>query len=126
MSQPILHAAFAAALVFTASSALAQATPKPPADKAPATTGASDKPHATIESFHAQCIGCHGIPGYKTAYPLVYHVPMIAGQQPGYIVAALKAYKSGERSHPSMRGIAASLSEEQMQKLAEYYGAPAK
>jgi cytochrome c553 len=126
MSQPILHAAIAAALVFTASSALAQATPKPPADKAPATTGASDKPHATIESFHAQCIGCHGIPGYKTAYPLVYHVPMIAGQQPGYIVAALKAYKSGERSHPSMRGIAASLSEEQMQKLAEYYGAPAK
>ena len=126
MSQPILHAAIAAALVFTASSALAQATPKPPADKAPATTGASDKPHATIESFHAQCIGYHGIPGYKTAYPLVYHVPMIAGQQPGYIVAALKAYKSGERSHPSMRGIAASLSEEQMQKLAEYYGAPAK
>ena len=126
MSQLILHAAIAAALVFTAGSALAQATPKPPADKAPATTGASDKPHATIESFHAQCIGCHGIPGYKTAYPLVYHVPMIAGQQPGYIVAALKAYKSGERSHPSMRGIAASLSEEQMQKLAEYYGAPAK
>jgi len=126
MSQPILHAAIAAALVFTASSALAQATPKPPADKAPDATGASDKPHATIESFHAQCIGCHGIPGYKTAYPLVYHVPMIAGQQPGYIVAALKAYKSGERSHPSMRGIAASLSEEQMQKLAEYYGAPAK
>jgi cytochrome c553 len=126
MSQPFLHAAIAAVLVLAASSALAQATPKPPADKAPDTTGASDKPHATIESFHAQCIGCHGIPGYKTAYPVVYHVPMIAGQQPGYIVAALKAYKSGERSHPSMRGIAASLNEEQMQKLAEYYGAPAK
>ena len=126
MSQPILHAAIAAALVFTASSALAQATPKPPADKAPSTTGASDKPHATIESFHAQCIGCHGIPGYKTAYPLVYHVPMIAGQQPGYIVAALKAYKSGERSHPSMRGIAATLTEDDMKKLADHYGAPAK
>ena len=78
------------------------------------------------ENFHAQCIGCHGIPGYKTAFPVVYHVPMIAGQQPGYIVAALKAYKSGDRSHPSMRGIAASLTEEQMQKLAEYYGVPAK
>jgi len=105
---------------------IAAAQPKPPADKAPDATGNSDKPHATIESFHAQCIGCHGIPGYKTAYPVVYHVPMIAGQQPGYIVAALKAYKSGQRSHPSMRGIAASLSEEQMQKLAEYYGVPAK
>jgi cytochrome c553 len=78
------------------------------------------------ENFHAQCIGCHGIPGYKTAFPSVYHVPMIAGQQPGYIISALKAYKSGERSHPSMRGIAASLTEEDMKKLAEYYGAPAK
>lgn len=80
----------------------------------------------TIESFHAQCIGCHGIPGYKTAFPHVYHVPKIAGQQPGYIVAALKAYKSGDRSHPSMRGIAASLTEDEMKKLAEFYGAPAK
>ena len=78
------------------------------------------------ENFHAQCIGCHGIPGYKTAFPSVYHVPKIAGQQPGYIISALKAYQSGERSHPSMRGIAASLTEEDMKKLAEYYGAPAK
>lgn len=70
----------------------------------------------------AHCIGCHGIPGYKTAFPDVYHVPKIAGQQPGYIVNALKAYKSGERSHPSMRGIASSLSEEDMKQLAEYYG----
>src|SRR5258708_29098884 len=50
----------------------------------------------------AMCIGCHGIPGYKTAFPEVYHVPRIAGQQPAYIVNALKAYKAGERSHPSM------------------------
>src|SRR5678816_3479175 len=91
-----------------------------------ATPLASAQEKIPTENFHAQCIGCHGIPGYKTAYPLVYHVPKIAGQQPGYIVAALKAYKSGERSHPSMRGIAASLTDEQMQKLAEYYGAPAK
>ena len=70
----------------------------------------------------AMCIGCHGIPGYKTAFPSVYHVPMIAGQQPGYIISALKAYKSGERSHPSMRGIAASLSDQDMADLAAYYG----
>lgn len=76
----------------------------------------------TTENFHAQCIGCHGIPGYKTAFPSVYHVPMIAGQQPGYIIAALKAYKSGERTHPSMRGIAASLTDDEMKKLADYYG----
>jgi len=74
----------------------------------------------------AMCIGCHGIPGYKTAFPTVYHVPKIAGQQPGYIVNALKAYKAGERSHPSMRGIAASLSDQDMADLAAYYGVPAK
>jgi cytochrome c553 len=74
----------------------------------------------------AMCIGCHGIPGYKTAFPDVYHVPKIAGQQPAYIVAALKAYKTGERAHPSMRGISASLTEQDMADLAAYYGAPAK
>ena len=75
-----------------------------------------------LENAHAMCIGCHGIPGYKTAFPDVYHVPKIAGQQPGYIINALRAYKSGERSHPSMRGIAASLSDEDMKQLADYYG----
>jgi len=71
----------------------------------------------------SMCTGCHGIPGYKTAFPKVYHVPKIGGQQPVYIVNALKAYKTGERSHPSMVGIAASLSEQDMADLAAYYGA---
>ena len=74
----------------------------------------------------SMCIGCHGIPGYKTAYPEVYHVPKITGQQSAYIVKALQAYKSGERAHPSMRGIARSLSDQDMADLAAYYGAPAK
>ncbi len=69
----------------------------------------------------SMCIGCHGIKGYHTAYPQVYHVPKIAGQQPAYIVNALKEYKSGERSHPSMRGIAGSLTEKDMADLAAYY-----
>jgi cytochrome c553 len=81
---------------------------------------------ARMENQHAICIGCHGIPGYKTAFPEVYHVPKIAGQQQAYIISALKAYKSGARSHPSMRGVVASLSEEDMAALAAYYGAPAK
>ena|SRR5438874_5994472 len=110
-------AVIGAALAIAMSSAMAQGVQE---------KGAPERPHPTVENFHAQCIGCHGIPGYKTAFPEVYHVPRIAGQQPGYIIAALKAYKSGDRSHPSMRGIAASLNEDQMKKLAEYYGAPAK
>ena len=76
----------------------------------------------SLENALAMCIVCHGIDGYKTAFPSVYHVPKIGGQQPGYIVNALKAYKSGERSHPSMRGIATTLTEEDMKKIAEYYG----
>ena len=116
--EKLLHGVLAVALTAAMHSAFAQGKQEE--------KGAPDRPHATIENFHAQCIGCHGIPGYKTAFPEVYHVPKIAGQQPGYIIAALKAYKSGERSHPSMRGIAASLNEEQMKHLAEYYGAPAK
>ena len=69
----------------------------------------------------AMCEGCHGIPGYKTAYPAVYRVPMLGGQQAAYIVAALNAYKSGQRSHASMRGIAASLSDKDILDLAAYY-----
>lgn len=87
---------------------------------------AGDAKGPDFQNFHAQCIGCHGIPGYKTAFPHVYHVPKIAGQQAGYIVAALKAYKSGDRSHPSMRGIAATLTEDDMKKLAEFYAGQGK
>jgi cytochrome c553 len=70
---------------------------------------------------NAMCAGCHGIPGYKTAFPEVYSVPKIGGQHAGYIVAALRAYKSGERTHPSMRAIAATLSDQDMADLAAYY-----
>ena len=74
----------------------------------------------------AMCIGCHGIPGYKMAYPHVYHVPMIAGQNPKYIENALKAYQSGERKHPTMRSIASALSDQDIAELAAYYGQEAK
>ncbi len=73
---------------------------------------------------NAMCSGCHGIDGWRTAYPEVYSVPKIGGQHPAYIVKALQEYKSGERSHPSMRAIAASLSDQDMADLAAYYGGP--
>jgi cytochrome c553 len=123
MSHPLIAALLGTALAFGSASVAAQ--PKPPADKAPKVE--EKKPATTdkglgMENAHAMCIGCHGIPGYKTAFPSVYHVPKIAGQQPAYLFNALKAYQSGERSHPSMRGIAGGLSEEVMKELAEYYG----
>jgi len=70
----------------------------------------------------AMCSGCHGIKGWRTAYPEVYSVPEIGGQHQAYIIKALQEYKSGERSHPSMRAIAASLSDQDMADLAAYYG----
>lgn len=69
----------------------------------------------------AMCIGCHGIPGYRASFPEVYTVPMIAGQSPEYIVVALQAYASGERSHPTMNAISKSLSAQDKADLAAYY-----
>lgn len=73
------------------------------------------------ESKAAMCIGCHGIKGYQASFPEVHRVPMISGQNSGYIVAALQAYAKGERKHPTMKGIAASLTEQDMADLAAYY-----
>jgi cytochrome c553 len=69
----------------------------------------------------AMCAGCHGIPGFHTAYPETYRVPKLGGRNAGYIVSALKAYKAGDRQHPTMKAIAASLSEQDMADLAAYY-----
>ncbi|HRN07870.1 MAG TPA: c-type cytochrome, partial [Ottowia sp.] len=69
----------------------------------------------------AMCIGCHGIIGYKSSFPEVYHVPKISGQNAKYIAAALEAYKKGDRKHPSMRGIATTMSEQDIADVAAYY-----
>ncbi|NJM33230.1 MAG: cytochrome c, partial [Limnobacter sp.] len=65
--------------------------------------------------------GCHGIPGYKASFPQVYSVPKIGGQNAAYLEAALKAYRKGDRLHPTMQGIAASLSDQDIADLAAYY-----
>ncbi len=72
------------------------------------------------------CIGCHGIVGYQASFPEIHKVPKIGGQSAPYIVAALTAYKKGERLHPSMRGIAATLSDQDMADLAAFYEAQGK
>jgi cytochrome c553 len=66
------------------------------------------------------CLGCHGIEDYKNVYP-TYSVPKLLGQHPEYIVAALKEYKSGERSHGTMHIQALSLSDQDMQDIASYF-----
>lgn len=69
----------------------------------------------------AMCIGCHAIPGYKASFPELYLVPLLGGQSAKYIENALHAYKKGDRKHPTMRGIAASLTDQDIADLAAYY-----
>jgi cytochrome c553 len=76
---------------------------------------------AAGEKKAAMCIGCHGIPGYQASFPEIYKVPMISGQGAQYIVAALGEYKKGDRKHPTMHGIASSLSDQDMLDLAAFY-----
>ena len=74
----------------------------------------------------AMCEGCHGIPGYKTAYPQTYHVPKLGGQSATYLANALTAYRSGQRNHPSMRGVAGSLTDKDIADIAAYYAGAKK
>lgn len=68
------------------------------------------------------CLGCHGIDGYRNAYPS-YRVPRLGGQHSDYIVAALQAYRSGDRKHATMRAQAQSLSDQDIVDLASYLSA---
>jgi cytochrome c553 len=78
------------------------------------------------EKKAAMCIGCHSIPGYQASFPEVHKVPMISGQSAKYIASALTAYKKGERKHPTMRAIAASLNDQDMADLAAFFAAQAR
>lgn len=66
------------------------------------------------------CLGCHGIEGYRNAYPS-YRVPKVGGQSEVYLVAALKAYRAGERLHPTMQAQGASLSDADIADIAAYF-----
>jgi cytochrome c553 len=107
-------AAAAAGVLLAASPALAQ-------DK-PAAAPSAPK---SVETKVAMCIGCHGIHGYQASFPEIYKVPMISGQGAKYIVSALNAYKTGDRKHPTMRGIAESMSEQDMNDVAAFYAGQA-
>ncbi|MCP4301901.1 MAG: cytochrome c4 [Gammaproteobacteria bacterium] len=65
------------------------------------------------------CLGCHGIEGYRNAYPS-YRVPKLGGQKAGYLVIALKGYRDGTRAHPTMQAHATSLSDQEIEDIAAY------
>ena len=65
------------------------------------------------------CLGCHGIEGYRNAYPS-YRVPKLGGQKAAYLVAAVQGYRDGTREHPTMQAQANSLSDQEIEDIAAY------
>ena len=70
----------------------------------------------------AVCSGCHGVPGMRTAYPEVYNVPRLGGQNADYLASALRSYRAGDRFNPTMKALATGLTEKEIIDIAAYYG----
>lgn len=125
MMRPLPIAA-SLALLFTAFTVSAQETPAPAANPAAPiavaaptaaapTTGDASRGKGLVYT----CKGCHGLTGYKNAYPS-YHVPMIGGQSETYLRNALTEYRTGKRKHPTMQAQAESFSEQDIADIAAY------
>lgn len=84
-----------------------------------ATTASAEGDAAAGKVKFETCRGCHSVPGYTNAFP-VYHVPKVGGQHAGRVVAALNAYRTGERKHPTMVAQASSMTDQDMQDIAAY------
>ena len=120
MTRPF--AVFTSTMLFSA--ALAAQTPAPaPGAAAPAAAPPAAPAGDPVKGrdLTRMCEGCHGIEGWRIAFPEVYHVPKIGGQHAKYIAAALHEYKNGDRSNASMRAIAGSLSDQDIENLAAFY-----
>jgi len=84
------------------------------------TTAFADGNAARGKILSYTCLGCHGIEDYRNAYPN-YTVPRLGGQHADYIIAALKEYRAGTRTHPTMHVQASTLSDQDMQDIAAYF-----
>ncbi len=71
------------------------------------------------EDLAYTCLGCHGIEGYRNAYPS-FRVPKLGGQKAAYIVAAVRGYKNGERAHTTMHAQAVSVPDQDLEDIAAY------
>lgn len=122
MMRPLPIAA-SLALLLAAFAATAQDPTAPAAAETPATAAAPAAPAAGDaargKGLAYTCRGCHGVTGYKNAYPS-YHVPKIGGQSETYLRNALTEYRTGKRKHPTMQAQAESFSEQDIADLAAY------
>ena len=88
-------------------------------------TAWAQEPAAQGDAKHGKaisytCLGCHGIDGYKNAYPM-YSVPKLEGQNPDYLAAALHGYRDGDRAHVTMHAQASTLSDQDIVDIAAYF-----
>lgn len=120
--QPAAPATAAPAAASTAAAPAAASTATAPvaaAPAAPATPAKLQGDAAKGRMLTYTCQGCHGITGYKNAYPS-YHVPRIGGQSEQYLVNALTEYREGNRKHPTMQAQAQSFSAQDIADIAAY------
>lgn len=108
-----------AGLSFAQAPAPSNATP---AQASPGTAAAATQPADPRrgKELSYTCLGCHGIDGYRNAYP-DYSVPKLEGQNPEYIVAALHGYRDGDRSHLTMHSQASELSDQDIVDVAVFF-----
>lgn len=118
MTRPLSIAASLVLACLPALPALAQTPASAPAAQ-PATAAQPTGDAARGEALTFTCQGCHGVTGYKNAYPN-YHVPRIGGQSEQYLFNALSEYRKGTRKHPTMQAQAQSFSEQDIADIAAY------
>ncbi|MBB1060510.1 c-type cytochrome [Marilutibacter spongiae] len=94
-----------------------EATPAPAANAA--SNGALQGDAGKGKMLTYTCQGCHGITGYKNAYPS-YRVPRIGGQSAEYLANALHEYQKGTRQHPTMQAQAQSFSDQDIADIAAF------
>jgi cytochrome c553 len=97
----------------------AQETPAAPAAAASAAAAPLKGDAKRGHELTFTCKGCHGVTGYKNAYPN-YHVPRLAGQHEQYLINALTGYRDGTRKHPTMQAQAQSFSAQDIADIAAY------
>ena len=126
MMRPLPIAA-SLALFLAASAVIAQDAPAAAAApaSAPAAVSAAVAPATPVgdatrgKGLVYTCRGCHGVEGYKNAYPS-YHVPKLGGQSETYLHNALLEYRANNRKHPTMQAQAQSFSEQDIADIAAF------
>lgn len=123
MMRPLTIAACLALTTATFAASAQENAPAPPAAATAGAAGVGDAERGRMLTY--TCQGCHGVTGYKNAYPN-YHVPKIGGQSAQYLINALTEYKLGTRQHPTMQAQAESFSEQDIADIAAFLSSLSK